>query len=84
MIHVQPIVFTVRFYEEGKIYPDPFIAVATVQLMGAYTIYVGAMNGKINRQNLRDMAKYFKDFGIKYVLAQRKGVVKQFPIEDYL
>ena len=49
MIHVQPIVFTVRFYEEGKIYPDPFIAVATVQLMGAYTIYVGAMNGKINR-----------------------------------
>lgn len=84
MIHVQPIVFTVRFYADGTAYPDPFIAVATVQIVGAYTAYIGALCGKITRKQLKETAQAFKDLGIKYVLAQRKGVVKQYPIEDYL
>lgn len=84
MIHVQPTSFTVRCYAEGFDFPQKFCAVYTVQQIGQHSIFVSAMCGKITRQHLRDGAAYFKKQGIKFVLAQRHGVIKQHKIEEYL
>lgn len=84
LVHIQPVVYTVRLYPEGGGYPGPFIGVATVQLIGPHTIYVGALHGTITRKHIREMGEFFQSIGVKFVLAQRHGKIKQHSIEAYI
>ena len=84
LVHIQPVVYTVRLYPEGGGYPGPFIGVATVQLIGPHTAYIGAMHGNFTRKHMREIATAFKALGVKFVLAQRHGKIKQHNIEEYM
>lgn len=83
-VHFQPITYTVRMYETEAEFGKPFIGVATVQQIGQNTVFLSALCGTMSRQHLRDMALWGQEHGIKFVLSQRKGVIKQYKVEDFL
>ena len=87
MVHLQPVAYTVRFYEEGGSFEaaSPFIGVCTVQVVGRQTIYVSAMHSdtKMTRRHLQIAADMFYALGYRWSLQERKGRIVQKKIERY-
>ena len=85
MVHFEPIVYTVRWYEDGDSFEEksPFKTVATVNVMNGDTVFVSGFHGTVTRLMLREFVIWLEDHGVKYVFAFRKGIWKQYNIQKY-
>lgn len=84
-IDVEPIVATVRWYDDPKGYEKklPYKAVATISLLNRDTVFISGMHGSINRQMLSELACWLLAHDIKFVHSFRKGKWKDYSIERY-
>jgi len=75
MIDIEPITFTVRFFEPGCNYGDPYKAVMTVQRMGHIALCSG-LNGEISRRDYDEFFRQLEEMGVSEVHWLRQGTVK--------
>ena len=61
MVCIKPATLTVRFFEEGAEWGDPYKAVATVQLLSDQTAYVSGLMGEITRKDYRDLMRALRE-----------------------
>ena len=71
-LHVEELLSTLRFFRGGRVYGDPYDAVATVVLCGDLA-YIGAMHGNIQREDWLDMQAELRRRGIIDLLTIRHG-----------
>ena len=64
MVHVEPIVFTIRVFAEGKGWGDEYEIVLTVQKMDDIG-YCSGCHGKFSISEYRELEKKLKKYGIK-------------------
>lgn len=74
MIHVEPIVFTIRFFEEGMSYDnfDPFVAVATLQ-KSENKAFLSGLNGTLTKKQYIHLMKKIHEMGIEELITLRHG-----------
>ena len=63
MLHIEPIVFTVRVFLNGKEWGDPYDGVCTVQKTGTVG-FVSGYHGKLDKQAVVDLAHELEPYGI--------------------
>ena len=61
MVCIKPNTLTVRFFDDGVEWGDPYRAVATVQLLSDKTAYVSGLMGEITRKDYRDLMRELRD-----------------------
>lgn len=85
MIDIEPIVATVRWYNENDSYEQKsaYAAIATIHLMNKDTVYISGMHGVITRARLQELAIWLKQHGIIYAFAQRKDKWKKYDVDHY-
>jgi len=82
MIHIDPITFTIRFFEDGDGWGDDFIGIMTIQK--ADTVgYCSGLHGVIPKRLHKELAKLLDDYGIDTLIGYRHGVSKVYNLKDY-
>lgn len=76
MIHVEPIVSTVRWYTSGS-YAErsEYDAAATLLWLGSDTVYITALRGTINRAFRMAIEEHLRSAGVKLAKYERHGRV---------
>lgn len=72
MIHLEPIVQTLRVFRGGRLYGDPYDAVATLVICGDLA-YLCGMHGTFTRDDWHEMRLALADRGIRDLLTVRHG-----------
>lgn len=68
MVCIKPNTLTVRFFNEGADWGEPYRAVATVQLLSDNSAYISGLMGEITRKDYRDlMRKLREEHGVRDV-----------------
>ena len=68
-----PVVGQLRIFDEGTVWGDPYVAVATVVWWHQDVAYVTAMHGKASRQIVREIIKTLGERGARLIYADRAG-----------
>lgn len=63
MIHIEPVVFTVRVFLKGKQWGDAYDGVCTVQKMGSLG-FVSGYHGKLDKQSVIDLGNELEQYGM--------------------
>lgn len=81
MFHAEPIVWTLRLYDEPDGYERrlPYRAVATVSLMGDRAM-ICALHGRFSRADWRAIDEWLHDRGITTAEMERRGRVVTAPV----
>lgn len=74
MVDLEPITFTVRFFEPGCAYGEPYKAVMTVQRMGHIALCSG-LKGEIGRRDYDEFFRQMGEMGVTEVHWLRQGDV---------
>ncbi|MFA7327319.1 MAG: hypothetical protein WC121_11685 [Candidatus Kapaibacterium sp.] len=72
MIHLEPIVQTLRIFRGGRLYGAPYDAVATLTLCGDLACMSG-MHGDFSRADWHDMQRVLAGRSIRDLLIIRNG-----------
>lgn len=72
MIHLEPIVRTLRVFRGGRLYGDPYDAVATLVICGDLA-YLCGMHGTFTRDDWTEMQRELLGRGILDLLIVRRG-----------
>lgn len=73
-LHADPIVWTLRLYDEPDGYEQrmPYRAVATVSIMGAQA-WIGGLHGRFDRAAWREVHRWLRARGVSSVAMERRG-----------
>lgn len=84
-VHFDPIVYTVRLYDDNFSYEnrDPYTAIMTIQKMDSVA-FMHSMKGEISREHLIDILSQLKDFGVTYIIGIRHNTEKRYNIDRCL
>lgn len=85
MMHVEPILLTVRWYNDGESFEQksPYAAIATIQILNSDTAFISGLHGTVTRKRVYELAKWFKEHKISYVFSTRKGEWKKYDVEYF-
>ena len=82
MVCIKPNTLTVRFFDDGAQWGDPYRAVATVQLLSDKTAYISGLMGEITRDDYRDlMRKLREEHGVLDVQWHRARTDDMRPVQ---
>lgn len=75
-LHAEPIVYTLRLYDEpgGFGQRRPYKAVATISIMGTHA-WIGGLHGRFDRAAWREVHRWLRSQGITSVAMERRGRV---------
>jgi len=71
VVHLEPIVFTVRAFKQGE-YGDPYDAVCTLQKMGDVG-YVSGCHGKLSHKTVRELGNVAARYGMTRIEWRRSA-----------
>lgn len=85
MIHFEPFLYTVRFYDEGKSYEnrDPYRAVMTLFISGSLARAM-AMHGKVTRGDFRNLFIELNKLNVKTLSIERGNKDIEYNISEML
>jgi hypothetical protein len=66
MIHAETVVQTIRFYDKGTSYGDPYKAIATIQRAG-HLATISGLHGNIEYCDYVELFDYLRETGIREV-----------------
>lgn len=72
-LHAEPIVWHLRWFDEGDSYGDPYVAVCTVQMRGRDAAYLGGLHGRMTRQLWRAICAWMLARGVAELEVDRDG-----------
>jgi len=83
-MNIDPVVFIVRFYEDGKSFEnkDKYKLSATLQKIDNIGHLLG-LSGEMNRQDLKDLTKGLYELGIDYLKVTRHEKRKTYDVKAY-
>ena len=72
MVDVEPIVFTIRCFAEGKSWGDEYKTALTVQKLDDIG-YASGCHGEFSMKDFRELERKMKEYGIKKLKWKRHG-----------
>lgn len=80
-LHAEPIVYTLRLYYEPDGYARrlPYLAVATVSLLGARA-WISGMHGQFDRAGWRAINDWLWSRGVRSAEMERRGRIVSVPV----
>jgi hypothetical protein len=81
-VHIEPMVFLIRFFDGDNSYIDrnDYVAVATITKMDEKG-YIQGMHGEIHKTHYAKMFEEVAKIGIKFLHAERKGKERMWNVE---
>ena len=83
-MHIDPVVFVVRFYDEGKSFDnkDKYRLSATLQKIENTGHLIG-LSGDMSRVDIKKLTKGLHDLGIEHLYVMRHGIRKTYDVTAY-
>lgn len=78
-IHVEPFIWTLRVYETEQGYEQrkPYIAVATISILGEKA-WISGLHGKFNREIWKAIENWLISKGVTSVLTERHNKLREY------